>query len=71
MRQIRTTAILAILASVVMTVDANAWVCRATSSTGSWGWGSSSSLQAARARALAECAVRTPRNRTCYIRSCR
>lgn len=48
------------------------WVCRASSSTGSWGMGwHTSSKSYARARALLECAARTPRNRTCYIRSCR
>lgn len=48
------------------------WVCRASSSTGSWGMGwHNSSRSYARGRALLECAARTPRNRTCYIRSCR
>ena len=50
----------------------SAWVCRATSSTGSWGAGwHTSSLNFAKRRALVECAVRTPRNRTCFIRWCR
>lgn len=71
MRNVKATAILAVIALIFAAADANAWVCRATSSTGSYGWGSSSNLAYARQRALLECAVRTPKNRTCYIRSCK
>jgi hypothetical protein len=53
----------------MVTSDANAWVCRATSNTGAWGWGSGN-LGYARQRALAECAVRTPRGYYCRISSC-
>ena len=61
----------ALILSITYT-PADAWYCRATSSTGSWGWGyHPRSLAYAKRRALMECAVRTPRNRTCYIRFCR
>lgn len=50
---------------------ASRWVCRATSSTGSWGVGWHPYSKAyARQRALVECALRTPSNRTCYVRAC-
>jgi len=50
---------------------AGRWVCRATSSTGSWGlgWHAYSKAYASQ-RALVECALRTPSNRTCYVRAC-
>jgi hypothetical protein len=52
--------------------EASAWVCRAASPTGSWGTGwHNYSLGYARRRALAECAVRTPRGFVCYITGCR
>jgi hypothetical protein len=55
--------------------QADAWYCVARSSWGysGWarGWGRSPSNERARAMALANCAVRTPRGRTCYIVSCR
>ena len=50
--------------------EASAWACRAESSTGAYGWSRNYNMRAARARALWECARRTPRNRTCYIVSC-
>jgi hypothetical protein len=46
-----------------------AWYCFASSPSAS-GW-ATGSLNAARSAALAQCAVRTPRNQTCYIRYCR
>jgi hypothetical protein len=55
-----------------MASEASAWVCTARSANGSSGWGSHpSSLGYARRRALAECAIRTPRNYTCVLTSCR
>ena len=50
--------------------EANAWYCRAESPS-AYGWARNDSLSAARRRALRECAVRTPRYQTCYIRYCR
>lgn len=47
------------------------WICRASSSTGSWGWGANRSRRSANRRALTECAIRTPRGRVCYSRGCR
>jgi hypothetical protein len=59
---------LAVLAPVD---NAEAWYCRATSAN-AFGWGSHPTSQSyARRRALAECAVRTPRNQVCRIRYCR
>ncbi len=48
-----------------------AWTCYANSRTGSYGWAVNRSLHTAQRRALWECARRTPRGYTCYIRSCR
>jgi hypothetical protein len=50
--------------------DASAWYCRAYSTNGATGWGRASGLDSARVRALYECAIRTPRNHTCYVRFC-
>ena len=52
------------------TSDAYAWYCRAESGN-SYGWGRNNNQQAARRRALYECARRTPRYQTCYIVYCR
>jgi hypothetical protein len=46
-----------------------AWYCFASSPSAS-GWATGSRSYAT-ARALAECAARTPRYQTCYIRYCR
>ena len=54
----------------LMSSEASAWYCRAESPS-AYGWGSSGSQGVARRRALAECAVRTPRYQTCYIIYCR
>jgi hypothetical protein len=50
--------------------QALAWYCHATSPA-AYGWGSHGNRSVAVRRALAECAVRTPRYQTCYIRYCR
>ena len=50
--------------------DASAAYCRAGSAYGTWGWGRSYNAYRARAIALSQCAVRTPRGYTCYIRYC-
>lgn len=73
MRMLWLFGVAAVLFVSMPTSQADArWVCRASSSTGSWGMGwHNSSRSYARGRALLECAARTPRNRTCYIRSCR
>ena len=49
---------------------AHAAYCEARSPVAS-GWGSAGSMNAARRRALQECAIRTPRGYTCYITGCR
>jgi hypothetical protein len=54
---------------VMVPGEAAAWYCYA-SSPSAYGWGTSSSRRAAANRALRECAVRTPRYQTCYIRYC-
>lgn len=54
----------------LMPSEAEAWYCRASSPTGSWGWGSSYSLSQARRIALNQCAIRTPRGYWCRLRYC-
>jgi hypothetical protein len=63
----------AVLMISVSATEADArWTCRATSSTGSWGVGwHNYSRSYAHQRSLVECAVRTPRYATCYVRWCR
>ena len=54
--------VIAIAALAVTPSEASAWVCYAASNTGATGGGSHNySLGYARRRALAECAIRTPR----------
>jgi len=51
--------------------EASAWICYARGTTGATGWGSHPySLGYARRRALAECAIRTPRYARCYLTGC-
>jgi hypothetical protein len=50
--------------------QAYAWYCYASSAS-AYGWGTSGSRSYAVNRALAECAVRTPRYQSCYLRYCR
>jgi hypothetical protein len=54
----------------VGSADAHAWYCYA-SSPSAYGWGTNDSRSRAVNRALRECAVRTPRYQTGYIRYCR
>ena len=51
--------------------QASAWYCQANGTTGATGWGTSGNLSVAQRRALAECAVRTPRGHMCYLQFCR
>ena len=53
----------------VGSAQAHAWYCTASSPSAS-GWATSDSRSWAVRRALRECAVRTPRYQTCYIRYC-
>jgi hypothetical protein len=63
---------IAAVAITLMPSEASAWVCYARGDTGATGWGSHPySLSYARRRALAECAVRTPRGSMCYLTGCR
>ncbi len=48
-----------------------AWYCFARGTTGATGWATRFYLPDAKAVALAECAVRTPRYARCFIRFCR
>ena len=58
-------------AMLAMSSSAFAYTCQATSPS-AWGKGwHTHSLGYARSRALSECAARTPRGQTCYIRWCR
>ena len=52
------------------TQEAQAWYCKATSPTGSWGWGRSEYRGQAVSIALNECAIRTPRGYVCRLRYC-
>jgi hypothetical protein len=63
--------IIALLAFLISDVhSAQAWYCKATSQTGSYGWGSSPSRRQAIRIALNQCAIRTPRYATCRLRYC-
>ena len=58
---------------IILALDtqaAQAWYCKATSPTGSWGWGRSDYRGQAVSIALNECAIRTPRGYTCRLRYC-
>jgi hypothetical protein len=57
--------------SAVGASAASAHICYARGGTGATGWGRSGYLGTARAIALRECAVRTPRGYLCVITSCR
>jgi hypothetical protein len=61
------------LAAVVLLLmvpgEAAAWYCVARSPSAT-GWATNSSRARAVRRALRECAVRTPRYQTCYLRYC-
>ena len=70
MKKLLASAIGAACVLVLVTTEASAWYCRATSPS-AYGWGHNYYRSRAAARALAECAVRTPRWQTCYIRYCR
>jgi hypothetical protein len=64
------TAVLSMMVMGALPSQASAWYCRAVGTAGASGWATSSSLPSAQARALAECAVRTPRGHVCYITAC-
>jgi hypothetical protein len=71
MKTLLATSALMALVTLATPSQASAWYCQADGTTGAWGWGASSSLSAARRRALAECAIRTPRGHMCYVSFCR
>ena len=71
MRKYFAALVIAGAAFIYCADEASAWVCRARSPTGAWGRGwHTYSLSYARARALAECAIRTPTYSRCYITGC-
>jgi len=55
---------------VMIPGEALAWYCVAGSPSAT-GWANSGSRNYAVRRALRECAARTPRYQTCYLRYCR
>lgn len=55
---------------VMAATEASAYYCRARSPSAT-GWADNPSLARARANALYQCAIRTPRRQTCRIVSCR
>ena len=66
-------AAIAVAPFVILALDvteAQAWYCKATSPTGSWGWGRSGYRGQAVSIALNECAIRTPRGYVCRLRYC-
>ena len=69
MKKIAAFAFATSLLAFMIPTEALAWYCYA-SSPSAYGYGVNSSRRAAVRRALAECAVRTPRYQTCYIRYC-
>ncbi len=71
-RRLSVLAGLTALALVTSAAGASAasWYCTAHSGK-AYGWGKSPRLATAKAIALKECAVRTPRGRYCRITSCR
>ncbi len=70
MRRFIASAIIAVGMTAAMSSSALAWACRATSPT-SFGVGWNYYRAIAAQRALAECAVRTPRGLVCRLRWCR
>ena len=69
--KILASVVFAIVTMAFLASDAMAYTCVARSANGSYGWGSHPySLGYARRRALAECAIRTPRNYTCVLTEC-
>jgi hypothetical protein len=71
MKSLIATSVMAAIIMFAGASQASAWYCQANGTTGASGWGRSSSLAAAQQRALAECAVRTPRGYMCYVSFCR
>ena len=70
MKKFALTAVAAAGLFVMIPGEALAWYCFARSPSAS-GWATSSSRSYAIRRALRECAIRTPRYQTCYLRYCR
>jgi hypothetical protein len=69
--KILASLVFAVVTIALLASDAEAYTCVARSANGSYGWGSHNySLAYARRRALAECAIRTPRNYTCVLTEC-
>jgi hypothetical protein len=67
--KLRLTLIAGAFAVILIPTEASAWYCRADSPS-AYGWGQNYSRRAAIRRALAECAVRTPRWQRCRISYC-
>jgi len=71
MRNSLAALVLAAASLAFFSSEASAWVCMARSPTGAWGKGwHNYSLGYAQRRALAECAVRTPRGYVCILTGC-
>ncbi len=70
MTTLKALLFLGAFALMLIPMEASAWSCRADSPS-AYGWSSNYySLNAARRRALNECAVRTPRGQVCRITYC-
>jgi len=70
MKSVFAAALIAAALAAAAPSPALAWYCSARGTTGASGWGRSSYLLTARAIALRECAVRTPRYARCYVMYC-
>jgi hypothetical protein len=69
MRGLLASCVVAASVLVLAATDASAYYCRARSPSAN-GWATNNSLSRARANALYQCAIRTPRRQTCRITSC-
>jgi hypothetical protein len=69
-KKIAGMAFAALALATLIPSEAFAWYCFASSRAAS-GWATSGSRRWAIRHALRECAIRTPRWQTCYLRYCR
>jgi uncharacterized membrane protein len=71
MKNLIVAIVLSVSAVAILPSSALAWYCSAQGTTGASGWGTSGNVSQAKAIALRECAVRTPRGARCLIMYCR
>lgn len=71
MRTLLLSLVALVVVSVLPTAASAEWYCMARSPTGAWGEGWAPAQLTAKKLALAECAVRTPRNSVCVVTACK